>query len=173
MTKLLDTGKTDLLEGFISMRTRRPFKAFLAWDKEAGKVSFEFAPLKFPGRKKPYRAAPARQVGAARRKPALRASKVGAAARPARAERTQSAPKKIRKLGPGLKPSHELAAVIGEEPVARTEVIKKLWVYIKANALQDAVNKRAINADERLLPVFGKSQVSMFEIAGLVGKHLT
>ena len=72
-----------------------------------------------------------------------------------------------------MKPSHELAAVIGAEPVARTEVIKKLWVYIKANALQDAVNKRAINADERLLPLFGKPQVSMFEIAGIVGRHLS
>jgi DNA topoisomerase-3 len=72
-----------------------------------------------------------------------------------------------------LKPSHELAAVIGEEPVARTEVIKKLWAYIKANGLQDAADKRAINADARLLPLFGKPQVSMFEIAGLVGKHLS
>ena len=72
-----------------------------------------------------------------------------------------------------MKPSAELAAVIGDEPVARTEVIKKLWTYIKANGLQDATNKRAINADARLLPVFGKPQVSMFELAGLVGKHLS
>ena len=57
-------------------------------------------------------------------------------------------------------------------PVARTQVIKKLWDYIKANGLQDATNKRAINADARLLPVFGKAQVTMFELAGIVGKHL-
>ena len=63
--------------------------------------------------------------------------------------------------------------VIGDEPVARTEVIKKLWTYIKANGLQDATNKRAINADAHLLPVFGKPQVSMVELAGLVGKHLS
>jgi DNA topoisomerase III len=51
MSKLLETGKTDLLDKFVSMRTRRAFKAFLAWDKEAGKVNFEFAPSKFPPRK--------------------------------------------------------------------------------------------------------------------------
>jgi DNA topoisomerase-3 len=65
-----------------------------------------------------------------------------------------------------------LAAVIGPELVARTEVIKKLWDYIKANNLQDAKDKRAINADAKLLPVFGKPQVSMFELAGIAGKHL-
>jgi hemerythrin-like domain-containing protein len=58
-------------------------------------------------------------------------------------------------------------------PLARTEVIKKLWDYIKANGLQDAKDKRAINADAKLRPVFGKPQVSMFELAGLVGKHLS
>jgi DNA topoisomerase III len=78
-----------------------------------------------------------------------------------------------RKTGPGLKPSAELAAVIGSEPVARTEVIKKLWDYIKAKGLQDEKNKRAINADDKLRPVFGKPQVTMFELAGIVGKHLS
>ena len=57
--------------------------------------------------------------------------------------------------------------MIGNEPVARTEVVKKLWDYIKANGLQDAANKRAINADAKLLAVFGKPQVTMFELAGL------
>ena len=66
-----------------------------------------------------------------------------------------------------------LAAVIGAEPVARTQVIKKLWDYIKAESLQDAANKRAINADAKLLAVFGKPQVTMFELAGIVGKHLS
>ena len=70
-------------------------------------------------------------------------------------------------------PSAALAAVIGAESVARTEVIKKLWDYIKANGLQDAANKRAINADAKLLAVFGKPQVTMFELAGIVGKHLS
>ena len=57
--------------------------------------------------------------------------------------------------------------------MARTEVIKKLWDYIKANGLQDATNKRAINADAKLLPVFGKPQVTMFELAAVVGPHLS
>ena len=51
--------------------------------------------------------------------------------------------------------------------------MKQLWTYIKENGLQDTVNKRAINADARLLPIFGKPQVTMFELAGLVGKHLS
>ncbi len=175
MSKLLATGKTDLLEGFVSNRTRRPFKAFLAWDREAGKVGFEFAPSKFPGRKRPFKATASRGAAAARLTPAAKAGKKAAAPKAPRTPRASGAPRRtsVRKLGPGLKPSHELAAVIGEEPVARTEVIKKLWAYIKANELQDTVNKRAINADARLLPVFGKPQVSMFELAGLVGKHLS
>ena len=69
-------------------------------------------------------------------------------------------------------PSPALAAVVGNEPVARTQVLKKLWDYIKANGLQDATNKRAINADAQLLPVFGKPQVTMFELAKVVGPHL-
>ena len=63
--------------------------------------------------------------------------------------------------------------MIGPEAVPRTEVIKKIWDYIKAHKLQDAVNKRAINADAKLLVVFGKPQVTMFELAGIVGKHLS
>ena len=63
--------------------------------------------------------------------------------------------------------------MIGAEPVARTEAVKKMWDYIKANGLQDATNKRAINADAKLLAVFGKSQITMFELAGILGKHLS
>ena len=71
-----------------------------------------------------------------------------------------------------LTPSPLLAAVVGEKALARTEVIKKLWAYIKKHGLQDSVNKRLINADAKLKEVFGKVQVTMFELAGLVGKHL-
>jgi DNA topoisomerase-3 len=168
MVKLLETGKTDLLEKFISMRTRRPFKAHLAWDKEAGKVTFEFAPSKFP-RKGGARPAPARAAAAAG--PAS-ARKAGARAPRKTAEKKTRAPRKSSP-GTGLTPSAELAAVIGPEPVPRTQVIKKIWDYIKAKGLQDATNKRAINADALLLPVFGKPQVTMFELAGIVGKHLS
>lgn len=71
-----------------------------------------------------------------------------------------------------LTPSPALAAVVGAAPLPRTEIISKLWVYIKANNLQDAANKRMINADAKLKEVFGKPQVSMFEMAGLIGKHV-
>ncbi len=71
-----------------------------------------------------------------------------------------------------MQPDADLAAVVGGEPLPRTEVIKKLWVYIKANGLQDKVNKRNINADEKLLKLFGKPQVNMFELAGIISKHL-
>jgi len=71
-----------------------------------------------------------------------------------------------------LTPSAELAAVVGAKPLPRTEVISKLWEYIKKNGLQDQANKRAINADDKLKAVFGKPQVTMFEMAGLIGKHL-
>ena len=72
-----------------------------------------------------------------------------------------------------LTPSAELAAVVGSKPLPRTEVIKKLWDYIKAQKLQDENNKRNINADAKLAAVFGKKQVTMFEMAGLIGKHLS
>jgi len=70
-------------------------------------------------------------------------------------------------------PSAALAAVIGDKPMPRTEVTKKLWAYIKKNGLQDAKNRRQINADDKLKPIFGgKASVSMFDMTKLVGKHL-
>ncbi|MFI5443754.1 DNA topoisomerase III [Polaromonas sp. UC242_47] len=177
MVKLLTTGKTDLLDKFVSMRTRRPFKAMLAWDAEAGKVNFEFAPSKFPPRK-PAAAktgtvkTPFGKTVAVKAAKAPAAKKVAAKKVPA-AKTTKPKVARVAKPGSGLKPSDALAAVIGNEPVARTQVIKKLWDYIKAEGLQDAANKRAINADAKLLPVFGKPQVTMFELAGIVGKHLS
>ena len=68
--------------------------------------------------------------------------------------------------------SPELSAVVGDKPLPRTEIVSKLWVYIKAHDLQDKTNKRMINADTKLRAVFGKPQVSMFEMAGLIGKHV-
>jgi upstream activation factor subunit UAF30 len=72
-----------------------------------------------------------------------------------------------------VQPSETLAPVVGSSPIPRTEVTKRLWAYIKKNKLQDATNKRQINADATLRPVFGgKSSVNMFEMTRLVGKHL-
>jgi chromatin remodeling complex protein RSC6 len=91
--------------------------------------------------------------------------------------------KKAAKKGGGRKanaafmapvtPSATLAPVVGDKPIPRTEVTKRLWAYIKKNDLQDQKNKRQINADATLKSVFGgKSSVNMFEMTRLVGKHL-
>lgn len=76
-------------------------------------------------------------------------------------------------LSAPVTPSSDLAAIVGKEPIPRSEVTKKVWDYIKANGLQDQTNKRMINADDKLLVIFGgKKQVSMFEMTSLVNKHL-
>ena len=145
-------------------------------------MGFEFAPSKFPPRKtfaaktgasndrktlatakKTVKKPTGKAVGSATAGKAA-GKKTGAAAAPR---------KRAASTAAGRQPSAELATVIGSEPVARPAVIKKLWDYIKANGLQDATNKRNINADEKLLAVFGKPQVTMFELAGIVGKHLS
>lgn len=71
-----------------------------------------------------------------------------------------------------LTPSTTLAAIVGASALPRTEVVKKLWAYIKKNGLQDSKNRRNINADDKLKPIFGKNTVSMFEMTKLVSKHL-
>jgi len=82
--------------------------------------------------------------------------------------------KKISAFMKPLNVSPELAEVVGKGPMPRSEVVKKLWVYIKKNNLQDSKNKRNINADENLKKVFGgKSVVNMFEMTKLVSKHLS
>ncbi|OHA89703.1 MAG: hypothetical protein A2741_02000 [Candidatus Zambryskibacteria bacterium RIFCSPHIGHO2_01_FULL_43_27] len=72
-----------------------------------------------------------------------------------------------------LNVSADLAPVVGAGPMPRSEVVKKLWEYIKKNGLQDSANKRNINADANLKKVFGKDQVNMFEMTKLVSKHLS
>jgi chromatin remodeling complex protein RSC6 len=69
--------------------------------------------------------------------------------------------------------SADLGAVVGAKPIPRTEVTKKLWQYIKRNGLQDSINRRMINADDKLKKIFGgKRKVSMFEMTKLVSKHM-
>ena len=70
-------------------------------------------------------------------------------------------------------PSAALAVIVGAAPLPRTEVTKKIWDYIKANDLQDPANRRNINADDKLRPIFAKDQVNMFEMTKLVSQHLT
>lgn len=85
--------------------------------------------------------------------------------------RPQSKP--AQGLQKAVRPSAALAAIVGQEPLPRTEITKKLWDYIKAHGLQDAQNKRQINADATLEPIFGgKPSISMFELAKLVSQHV-
>ena len=78
-----------------------------------------------------------------------------------------------RGLMKAVQPSAELAAIVGNKPLPRTEITKRIWDYIKDHNLQDAKNRRLINADARLRPVFGgKQQASMFELAKLVSAHV-
>lgn len=94
-------------------------------------------------------------------------------AAPKKAAKKKSARKPNAAFMKALTPSADLAAVVGSKALPRTEVVKKLWAYIKANKLQDKVNRRAINADAKLKPIFGgKAQVSMFDLAKLLSKHL-
>lgn len=91
-------------------------------------------------------------------------------------ENTETTKKSARKPNAAfmkaMTPSPELADVIGANPIARTEAVKQIWVYIKANNLQNPNNKRNILADAKLAKVFGKNEVTMFELTGLLGKHL-
>ena len=157
MQKLLATGKTDLLDKFISNRTRRAFKAHLVWDKAGGKVGFEFEQResKYPPKKGAATAAKTTTTKAKTTK--TTASKAPAARKPAAAN---------------YHPDAALAAVIGSEAVARTEALKKLWDYIKAHNLQDPQDKRTIVADDKLRTVLGKDRAGMFELTGLIGPHL-
>jgi upstream activation factor subunit UAF30 len=105
-----------------------------------------------------------------------------AAKKPAKKAKAKAKPKAKAKAKTKRKPnaafmkplvlSAALAAVLGAKPLARTEVVKKLWAYIKKNDLQDKVNRRNINADAKLKAVFGKAKVNMFEMTKLVSKHL-
>jgi chromatin remodeling complex protein RSC6 len=107
---------------------------------------------------------------AAAKKPA--AKKV-AAKKPAAKKKTAAKRKPNAAFMKAMQPSAALGAVIGNGAMPRTEVTKKIWVYIKKNNLQDAKNRRMINADDKLREVFGgKRQVSMFEMTKLVNNHL-
>jgi len=122
------------------------------------------------------KAAPAKAAAPAK-KVATKAAPAKKAAAPAKKAAAPKAPAKKRTANAAfmkaLTPSAALAAVVGAAPLPRTEVVSKLWAYIKKNGLQDATNKRNINSDAKLKEVFGKAQVTMFEMAGLIGKHLS
>ena len=123
---------------------------------------------KKPAAKKTAAKKPAAKKSAAR-KPAAKKS----AATKSAAKKTAVKRKPNAAFMKAMQPSSQLAAVVGTSPMPRTEVTKKIWDYIKKNKLQDSVNKRLINADDKLRAVFGgKNKVSMFEMTKLVSSHL-
>ena len=142
----------------------------------AKKSAKKAAPKKAAKKAAPKKAAPkkaAPKKAAAKKAPAKKAAPKKAAAKKAPA-------KKAVKRTPNaafmkaLQPSADLGAVVGNNPLPRTEVVKKLWAYIKKHGLQDQKNKRQINADDKLKKVFGgKASVSMFDMTKLVSKHLS
>jgi upstream activation factor subunit UAF30 len=134
--------------------------------KKAAPATKAAAPAKkaaAPAAKKVAASAPATKAAAPAKKAAAPAKKAAAPAK----KRTPNAA-----FMKALTPSAALAAVVGTSPLPRTEIVSKLWVYIKKNDLQDKLNKRLINADAKLKEIFGKAQVSMFELAALIGKHV-
>jgi upstream activation factor subunit UAF30 len=104
------------------------------------------------------------------------AKKTAAAKPAAKAAAAEKAPAKKRTAGAlakPLKPSHELAAIVGSAALPRTEVVSKIWEYIRKHSLQNPTNKREILADAKLQSVFGQPKASMFEMNKLISKHLT
>ena len=122
--------------------------------KSAAKKTAKKAPAKKAATKK----APAKKA-AARKSPAKKSAK-------------KSSRKPNAAFMKAMTPSAALAAIVGSNPLPRTEVTKKVWDYIKRNRLQDAVNRRMINADEKLRAVLGKAKVTMFEMTKLISSHL-
>ena len=131
--------------------------------KKAAKATKK-APAKKATAKATTKKAPAKAT--TKKAPAKKATAKKAPAKKATARKPNAAFMKA------LTPSAALAEVIGNAAAARTEVVKKIWTYIKKHNLQNPKNKRNILADDKLQKVFGKKEVSMFELAGIIGKHL-
>jgi len=128
---------------------------------------------KKPAAKKTAAKKPAAKKSAAKKAPAKKAPAKKVAAKKVAAKKPAAKRKPNAAFMKAMTPSSTLAAVVGAIPLPRTEVTKKIWDYIKKNKLQDAVNKRLINADDKLKAVFGgKGKVSMFEMTKLVSNHL-
>jgi upstream activation factor subunit UAF30 len=142
--------------------------------KSAKKPAAKKAPAK-KAAKKAVKKAPAKKV--AKKAPAKKAVKKA----PAKKAAKKAAPKKVAKkrtpnpaFMKAMTPDASLAAVVGNQPMPRTEITKKIWAYIKRKGLQDAKERRMINADDQLKKVFdGKGKVSMFEMTKYVNKHIS
>lgn len=139
----------------------------------AKKAAKKPAAKKAPAKKKSGTKPPVK--AAAKKAPAKKAPAKKAAAKKAPAKKAKAPAKKRTPNAAFMKamtPSAALAAIIGDKPLPRTEVTKKVWDYIKKNKLQDAVNRRMINADAKLKEIFKKAQASMFEMTKMINAHL-
>jgi len=125
------------------------------------------AAKKVAAKKAPAKKAPAKKV-AAKKVPARKA----APAKKAAAKKTAAKRAPNAAFMKAMTPSEALAAIIGKGPYPRTEVTRRVWEYVKKNKLQDAVNKRMINADAKLREIFQKAQASMFEMTKMINAHL-
>jgi chromatin remodeling complex protein RSC6 len=127
-------------------------------------------------KKAPAKKATAKKAAAPAKKATAKKATAKKAAAPAKKAAAPAKKKVARKPNAAfmkpLTPSSTLAAIVGAAPLPRTEVTSKIWAYIKKNKLQDSVNKRMINADDKLKALFGKAQASMFELTKFVSKHL-
>jgi len=140
----------------------------------ATKKAAKKAPAKKAAKKAPAKKAPAKK--AAKKAPAKKATAKKAPAKKAVKAVKAAKPKVKRKPNAAFmapkQPHGPLAAIIGDKAMPRTEITKKIWDYIKKNKLQDAVNRRMINADDKLKALFGKAQASMFELTKMVNKYV-
>jgi upstream activation factor subunit UAF30 len=157
----------------------------MATMKKSGKSAAKKAAKRPAAKKSPAKKAPAKKAaakkGAAKKAPAKKAPAKKAAAKQGAAKQgaAKKSTRKAAKRAPNpafmkaMQPSADLAAVVGNNPMPRTEVTKRVWDYIKKNNLQDPNERRTINADDKLKKVFGgKSRVSMFEMTKHVNNHL-
>ena len=134
-------------------------------------------------KKAPAKKVAAKKAAPAKKAPAKKAPAKKAAAKPVAAKKAAPAKKVAAKktavkrtpnaaFMKAMTPSEALAAIIGKGPYPRTEVTRRVWEYVKKNKLQDAVNKRMINADARLKEIFNKAQASMFEMTKMINARL-
>src|SRR5688572_11657991 len=142
--------------------TPNPGRRHMATAKKAAKKT---AAKKAPAKKSSAKKATAKKAPA--KKSAAKAPAKKSAAKKSTAKRKPNAA-----FMKAMTPSASLAAIVGSAPLPRTEVTKKVWDYIKKNKLQDAVNRRMINADDKLKQVLGKAKVTMFEMTKLISSHL-
>jgi chromatin remodeling complex protein RSC6 len=146
-------------------------KSTMATAKKAAKkaATKKAAPKKAaPAKKAATKKAPAAKKAATKKAAPAKAAKKAAPAKKAPAKKRAPNPAFMK----AMTPSAALAAIIGDKPMPRTEVTKKVWEYIKKNKLQDAANKRMINADAKLKEIFKKAQASMFEMTKMINGHL-